>query len=163
VSREKRIERVIVTDLVQLRDQVVLTPNMEAGINFLLNLGPDDLPVGRALIDGDNVYAEVQSYETVAGEATEFEAHSKYIDIQFVRRGEEIIAWASDRNITETTAYVDADDYRLGTAEADKVTQIRLTTGQLAVFYPIDFHAPRRAAGTPSAVSKIVVKVAVGG
>ena len=153
----------IVTDLVQLRDQVVLTPNMEKGIEFLLNLGPEDLPVGRAQIEGDNVYAEVQAYNTVEGEATEFEAHRKYIDIQFVARGQEIIAWTSDRNITETTAYVDADDYRLGTAEASNVTHIRLQTGQLAVFYPVDFHAPRRAAGTSSAVSKIVVKVAVDG
>ena len=32
----------IVTDLLQLRDQVVLTPNMEKGIEFLLNLGADD-------------------------------------------------------------------------------------------------------------------------
>ena len=44
----------LVTDLVQLRDQVVLTPNMEKGIEFLLNLGEDDLPVGRAQIDGAN-------------------------------------------------------------------------------------------------------------
>jgi YhcH/YjgK/YiaL family protein len=51
----------------------------------------------------------------------------------------------------------------LGTADASTVTQIRLQAGQLAVFYPTDFHAPRRAAGTPSQVSKIVVKVAVDG
>jgi biofilm protein TabA len=143
LSKIERSKRVIVTDLVHLREQVVLTPNMEKGIAFLLNLGPDDLPVGRAQIDGANVYAEVQAYETIAGEATEFEAHRKYIDIQFVARGEEIIAWTSDRTITETTTYVDADDYRLGTTDASNVTQIRLQAGQLAVFYPVDFHAPR--------------------
>lgn len=153
----------IVTDLRHLRDQVILTPNMEKGIAFLEGLGPDDLPVGRAPIDGDNVYAEIQAYETKPGDPEVFEAHRRYIDIQFVARGEEVIAWTSDRHVTETVAYVDADDYRLGTADPDHVTRIRLESGQLAVFYPVDFHAPRRAAGAASPVSKIVVKVAIDG
>ncbi|MEA2530090.1 MAG: hypothetical protein QOG89_1734 [Thermomicrobiales bacterium] len=153
----------IVVDLVNLRDQVVLTPNLEKALNFLLQLGQNDLPDGRAPIDGDRVYAEVQSYNTVEGEIAEFEGHRKYIDIQYVRSGEEIIAWTSAKNVTETTSYVDEHDYWLGTAEPDRVTQVRLAAGQLAVLYPVDLHAPRRAAGSSAPVKKIVVKVAIDG
>ena len=38
---------------------------------------------------------------------------------------------------------------------------LRLATGGLAVFFPEDAHAPGLAAGTPAAVIKIVIKVAV--
>jgi len=38
---------------------------------------------------------------------------------------------------------------------------VHLIAGELAVLYPDDGHAPRLAAGAPSPVFKIVVKVAV--
>lgn len=151
----------IVADLAHLRDQVVLTPNLEKAIDFLLSAGQDDLPVGRLPIDGDRVYAEVQAYDTVEGDIATFEGHRTYLDIQYVAAGEEIIAWASIDDVTETTPYHAEHDYWLGTADADRVTPVRLKAGQLAVLYPVDLHAPRRAAGRSSAVRKLVVKVAI--
>ncbi len=153
----------IVADVANLREQVILTPNMEKGLNFLLQGGHQDLPTGRVLIDDLNVYAEVQAYDTVEGDIADavFEGHRAYIDIQYVVAGDEIIGWAPVNHVTETTPYVPGDDYWLGTADPAHVTPIRLTSGQLAVFYPTDPHSPRRAAGSSSPVQKIVVKVAI--
>jgi biofilm protein TabA len=151
----------IVVDLDQLRDQVVLTPNIEKAIDFLVNSGQDDLPLGRFAIDGDNVYAEVQAYDTVERETDTFEGHKTYIDIQYVVSGEEIIAWASPKDVTETKAYDQEHDYWLGDADASKATDVRLNAGQLAVLYPADPHAPRRAVGKASPVRKLVVKVKI--
>ncbi len=152
----------IVVDLKNLRDQVVLTPNMEKAVAFLEQSGQDNLAEGRVTVDGENVYVEVQTYDTIEGEISVLEAHRTYIDIQYVVEGEEIIGWASIDEVTETKAYGDDDhDYLLGTAAPDRVTQVRLKAGQLAVLYPVDAHAPRRAAGTSSAVRKLVVKVAI--
>ena len=75
---------------------------------------------------------------------------------------EEIIAWANIDDVTVTTAYdVDKGDFWLGNAPAERVTNIRLKGGQLAVLYPTDAHAPRRAAGASAPVRKLVVKVAI--
>ena len=74
----------IVADLTHLRDQVVLTPNMETAIAYLLSSGQDERPDGRVVVDGDKVYVEVQSYNTTEGPVTRFEGHRKYIDIQYV-------------------------------------------------------------------------------
>lgn len=155
----------IVADVVNLRGQVVMTPNLEKGIEFLLRGGHEELPTGRVLIDELNVYAEVQAYDTVEGDMAEavFEGHRKYIDLQYVVSGDEIIGWASAKHVSVTTEYVPGDDYWLGSADPAHVTPVRLTSGQLAVLYPDDPHAPRRAVGGSSAVRKIVVKVAIDG
>lgn len=151
----------IVVDLAQLRGQIALTPNMETAIAFLEASGQDELAEGRLEIDGRNVYVEVQSYDTVEREADVFEGHRSYVDIQYVAAGVEIISWAALKDVTETKAYDAEHDYWLGAATADKVTEVRLSAGQLAVLYPSDPHAPRKAAGSSSPVKKLVVKVAV--
>ncbi len=137
----------IVADLAHLRDQVALTPNMETAVTFLLASGQGAHPEGRLVVDGDKVFVEVQSYDTTAGPVTRFEGHRKYIDIQYVVSGEEIIGWAPLDSITETTSYVAEHDYWLGEAAPARVTPISLTSGQLAVFYPTDPHSPRHGAG----------------
>jgi YhcH/YjgK/YiaL family protein len=159
-SHDGRI-RVIVVDLADLKQQVVLTPNMQKAIEFLEASTGKQYPDGRVVVDGDNVFTEVQSYDTVEGGEVRFEGHRKYLDIQYVLEGEEIIAWASRKDVNETKAYDAEGDYWLGSAPADKVTNVRLSAGQLAVLYPNDAHAPRRAAGASSAVKKFVVKVAL--
>lgn len=151
----------IVCDLDELRQQVVLTPNMKTAVGFLETSGRSELAEGRVVVDGEKVYVEVQAYDSVERDTERFEGHRKYIDIQFVVSGEEIISWTSMKNVTETKAYDAEHDYWLGSAPADKITEVRLGAGQLAVLYPSDPHAPRKAIGSASPVRKLVVKVAV--
>ena len=119
----------IVTDLVHLREQVVLTPNIEAAIAFLETSGQNEIAVGRVLIDGTSVYAEVQAYDSVVRDDEVFEGHRTYIDIQYVAAGEEIISWTSLANVTETKASDQEHDYWLGDAPKEKVTEVRLSAG----------------------------------
>ncbi|MCC6703846.1 MAG: YhcH/YjgK/YiaL family protein [Thermomicrobiales bacterium] len=152
----------IVANLENLKDQVVLTPNMETAINFLLEQGQAAHPAGRLVVDGDNVFVEVQAYDTIAEGEPTFEGHVSYIDIQYVVEGEEIIGWANIDDVNVTTPYDAAKgDFWLGNVPADRVTNVRLKGGQLAVLYPTDGHAPRRAAGASAPIRKLVVKVAI--
>jgi YhcH/YjgK/YiaL family protein len=112
---------------------------------------------GRVEIDGDKVYALVQSYETVATDEPRFEAHRKYLDVQYLASGEEVIGWASIDRLIVGVPYDEAKDASLGRVSPP----VRLSSGQLAVLYPADAHAPKLAAGAPAPVKKIVVKVAV--
>ena len=153
----------IVADLAQLRSQVVLTPNMETAIAFLERSGQEPHSDGRLAVDGDNVFVEVQSYETTDGPVTRFEGHRSHIDIQYVVSGEEIIGWAPASAVTESKPYDAEHDYWLGDADPARVTSISLTSNQLAVFYPSDPHSPRHSAGAPGPVKKLVVKVLIEG
>src|SRR5688572_6188976 len=104
----------VITDLDHIADQVKLTPSIQKGIDFLKQSRGKQLPDGRVDIDGDRVYALVQSYESSAGPGDVYEGHRKYIDLQYVADGEESITWAHIDRVTVTTPYVDKDDYWLG-------------------------------------------------
>lgn len=152
----------IVGDLERVRGQVTMTPNLETAFAFLAEHGQDEMPVGRQVVDGDKVYVEVQAYDTIEGSYDTFEGHRAYIDIQYVVEGEEIIGWVSIGDVEEKTPFDAENDYWLATADRSYVTDVRLHGGQLAVLYPEDMHAPRRAAGGASSpVRKLVVKVAI--
>jgi len=151
----------IVTDVTHLAEQATLTPALQKALAFLQGLTGEPLADGRIEIDGSNAYALVQSYETQADGDWVFEGHRKYLDIQYILSGEEVIGWAFIDRVAITMAYDPAKDAWLGTVPAAEITPVRLTAGQLAVLYPTDAHAPKRAAGAPMPVKKIVVKVAV--
>ena len=151
----------IVTDLAHLAEQATLTPALQKALAFLQGLTGQPLPDGRIEIDGANAYALVQSYETLAGGDWVFEGHRKYLDIQYIVSGEEVIGWAFMDLAAVTMPNDAAKDAWLGTVPAAEITPVRLAAGQLALLYPTDAHAPKHAAGAAMAVKKIVVKVAV--
>jgi len=152
----------IVSHLDQLASQARLTPAMQQAIAFLTDLqtAPED---GRVDIDGDRVYALVQSYETKTGSQVMFEGHRRYIDLQFVYEGEEMLGWAPADLAEVTRPYDQERDMWLGSVPDGAWTPVRLSAGDIAVLYPTDAHAPMRAVGTSSPVKKLVVKVAIEG
>ena len=155
----------IVTDLAHLHEQVALTPQMAKTIDFLARVAPQaaTLPDGRVEIDGDAAYALVQSYTSFPErDVLTLEGHRRYIDVQYVAAGEEIIYWGFIDQIKEITMPFDASqDAWLGTLPIDAAVPLVLPSGFLAVLYPTDAHAPRFAVDAPGAVKKIVCKVAV--
>lgn len=152
----------IVTNLENLPRQVSMTDGLARAIAFLREAVGQSLADGRIDVDGDRVYALVQSYSTLdPAQPPVFEAHRKYLDVQYIVVGEEVIGWAPLDRVTVTQPYAEAGDALLGTvAEAD-MTRVRVPAGYLAVLWPPDAHAPKLSANAPTAVKKIVVKVAV--
>jgi YhcH/YjgK/YiaL family protein len=152
---------VLVSDLDHIDHQIDSTPGLRKAFAFLRSDSLRGLPDGRVEIDGDRVFALVQRYHTMTIDAPKFEFHRKYIDVQFIVSGEEIIGWAPLDGITITEAY-DADrDICIGTSAKGSWTRAYLEAGQLVVLWPEDGHAPKLAGCAPSSVMKIVVKVAV--
>lgn len=129
-------------------------------LEFLRRPDIRNFPDGRYEIDGERVFAMVQRYETVSQAEPKFEAHRKYIDVQFMASGAELIGWAPLKKMAVTEAYDVGKDACFGYVPAGEWKPLRLEAGQLAVLDPEDAHAPRLAAGAPAPVTKIVVKVA---
>ena len=117
--------------------------------------------LGRHEIDGERVFALVQKYSTKPIESALFEAHRRYVDVQYVHAGRETILWAPLAAMQEETmAYDAAKEAALFTLVPD-VTPLHLSAGYFAVLFPEDAHAPCVVWEETSEVFKVVVKVAV--
>lgn len=136
-----------------------LDERFQKAYTFLRTADLNALPLGNVPIDGDRVYANVQSYTTLPREAAPFESHRNYFDIQYVVSGEEEFGYAPLELCQPSMDYDSARDlifYR----EPEEGGSIVLKAGDFAVVPPEDAHAPRRQTRNgPCPVRKIVVKV----
>jgi biofilm protein TabA len=118
-------------------------------------------PLGRHDLDGDDCFALVQTYETKPQEKALFEAHRKYIDVQFIQSGRETILWAPLASMAEETmAFDESKDAALWKLVPD-TTALHVSAGHFAILFPEDAHAPCIEWDQPETVFKVVVKVAV--
>lgn len=151
----------IVADLEHLTEQAASSEGLTAALDFLRTVGPET-PDGRVEVDGTAVYALVQSYQTRAEtDRPTFEAHRKYVDVQYVVSGKETLGWAPLDLVTVSAPYDEEKDALLGFVPVEERTFLRFTSGQAIVLFPTDAHAPGLAAGRPEAVKKVVVKIAI--
>ncbi len=135
------------------------SPLLKKAIAFLRRPDLPDLPDGKVPIDGERVFAIVQRYETIAAEKPKFEYHQKYIDVQFLVSGREVIGWTPADRISVTEPYDEEKDIAFGMVPDNAWSRVMLEAGQASILFPEDGHAPKLAAGAASPVMKIVVKV----
>ena len=127
---------------------------------FLQETDFSKMSEGRVVIDGDNIFAEVQEYTTKPEEECKFEAHRKYFDIQYMAEGEEYFGFIPKSELQKDTGYDEARDLEF--FKAPKTSgRIHLTQGAFAVVSPDDGHQPRCIGEQPCKVKKVVVKVKV--
>ena len=123
-------------------------------LKFLAETDFSVLPLGRESIDGDNIYYMLQEYETKT--QSKVEAHKKYIDIQAILEGEEIIGVApisTQKTLIEER--LDKDCYFYDC----KTQPIVLNEGSFLVLFPNDLHEPGLAVDKPARCRKVVIKV----
>lgn len=135
-----------------------LGPRFAAGLQWLaaFSLNTAD---GRYDIDGDHVYALVQSYTTVAESEKKYESHRRYADIQFIAAGAESILYAPTDALTAVTAYDSQKDFLLYADPSAPATPLAMPPDTFAIFLPHDGHKPGCVAGSPSPIKKVVIKV----
>jgi len=116
------------------------------------------LEAGKYVVDGDNLFAMVQEYDTKNDADCKLEAHKKYIDVQYVVSGEELIGIQPLINQTPSKEYDAENDYAL---YDDTCSFIKVAATQFAVLFPQDLHKPGIKITTSGKVKKVVMKVRV--
>jgi len=119
-----------------------------------------EIPVGRYPLGGEELFALVQSYDTVLPAAKKFESHRRYLDIQYVAAGAETMLYIPISDLQPTMEYDEQKDILLY-AEPDRASAFTLLPGCFAIFYPQDGHKPGVIWQSPTQVRKVVLKVAV--
>jgi len=153
-----------------------ISPGLALALDYVEKVKVADFAVQTIEVDGRQVYAMYQSYLTESAEGRQYEAHRRYIDVQYIVEGEEVIRAAELSDMESRSAYDTEKDIQWfmpgiakGAAgsgagqdtDSGAVNVIHLKAGQFAVFFPRDAHMPKLAAGSPGPVKKVVVKVAV--
>ena len=113
---------------------------------------------GKYEIDGENVYALINRYETKPQNKGVWESHRKYIDVQFVARGMEKIGYSYLKNMEITEEYNEEKDIQFLTGSGD---YLLLKAGTFAILYPQDVHMPGILINEHKSVLKVVIKVKI--
>nr|WP_321524524.1 YhcH/YjgK/YiaL family protein [uncultured Cohaesibacter sp.] len=142
-------------------DEANLPANILEGLRFIANSDVMSLPLGRHDIDGDRIFALVQEYESKSLEDARPEAHKRYLDIQYVAKGKELIGIAQLAKAPAMSEDLLAEKDVCFFASVPDESMLCLSEGSYAVVYPWDVHRPGCAAGEPTMVRKVVVKIAL--
>jgi len=108
----------------------------------------------------ENSFVLEQAYNSKDRKECFFESHRKYIDVQFILAGEEIIEVLNTNLLAVALAYNEELDF-IKYEDKKGISSIVLKAGDVAIFYPQDAHMPCIKAGSGTKVLKAVVKVRV--
>lgn len=134
-----------------------LHPGFAKAFDFIRKTDFSKLVDGKYEIDGDNIFALVQEYKTKDKVKAKLEGHRKYIDIQYLHSGVELIAYA---NLENQIVISDDEEKDLAFYEGDG-SFIKLESQMFAIFFPQDLHMPGIKLTNANKVKKIVIKVKV--
>jgi YhcH/YjgK/YiaL family protein len=127
---------------------------------FLKDNDLTKLELKRYDLDGDNLYVLVSEYNTKNPEIARYEAHRKYIDIQYVISGSELIGIAplasKDSILQEYDATKDIEYFSV-----KKGITVQATPAKFFVFFPEEAHMPGLKEETNAPVRKAVVKIRI--
>lgn len=135
-----------------------LHPALAKGLEYLATTDFSKLEMGTYKIEGDTIFAILQSYDTKDEKECRLESHQKYVDIQYMVSGEEYVGVVplDNQKITENLLKENDVVFYEGVGE-----RLKLSGGSFMIFYPTDVHAPCIHVNHPEKVIKVVVKVAV--
>lgn len=136
-----------------------LHPRFEKAFRFLTETDLGQFPLGRHEIDGDDLFVILMEYDTKATNECIMESHKKYIDIQYMIAGEEMMGTVILSEHPATTPYDPERDAAFYKNEYDSLTKVQ--QNHFTIFFPHDMHMPCISTGSPRKVKKAVFKVRV--
>lgn len=135
-----------------------LNPRLAIGFRWLSGRDWTATADGRHVIDGDDVFASVESGTTFESDLRRFESHKSYIDIQFAISGGERMGWwpGSGLALVEQAA----PDLFFHQMPPGDGLMIPVPPGFFTIFSPGEAHKPCCHLGDdPAPFRKCVVKV----
>lgn len=125
------------------------------GFDFLRTTDLNAIPSGKHDIDGDTIFALVQEYQTKPLSECKLESHKKFIDIQYMIRGEEMMGVTTQNN----QKIIEVNDEKDYTFYEGKTSLVRVSKGMFTIFFPDDLHQPCVQTESAAEVKKVVIKV----
>ena len=119
-------------------------------------------PDGKYEIQGDDIFAIVQSATTEPAEDRLFEAHQEYIDVQMVLEGRERqdVVLLDNEDIEIVQEY-DSEKDLMFFKTPENYSSIIMKPGMFVVYSPTDGHRPCCSIGKHQNIRKVCVKIRI--
>ena len=136
-----------------------LGPRIADALRWLQSVDLSTLQEGKNPIRNEEIFCNVNAYNTMTKEERVWEGHRQYIDIHFMIKGKEVIA------VSPITEMKVKQDYNAETDfiefEGNAQQHISLQEGMFLIAFPEDIHktALQAIPGTACAVRKGIMKV----
>ena len=144
----------------RLMEEFNMEQKLARALEIIEDLDWETVECGRYDVD-DELYYMVQEYETKYPEQARYEAHEKYVDIQYIVKGVERMEFAETSKLKVTERYNPEKDVKF--LEEPKVIDASIVeAGDYRIFYPEDAHRPGLCVNnTPGKVKKILAKILI--
>ena len=100
----------VIDDLKNAALYVGMHPRMKDAFRYLQKTDFSKIEPGRYEIDGADLFVLIQHYDPKLREKARWEAHRKYIDVQYVLSGSELFGYAPLERLS-SVAYDEAKDF----------------------------------------------------
>lgn len=148
----------MITSNISNYKKYILNNSFKIGFEYLTKENLEDLPYGKHNIN-ENISIIKETYDTLYLGETFWEAHEKFIDIQFILNGEEKIAY-SPINILNEIVYNNKNDLKILKGEVKSF--IHLKNNDFAIFFPEDAHMSGLSPEEIRvAVEKVIIKIKI--
>ena len=135
-----------------------ISPSLDLGLDFI-SKSNETLPNGISVID-KGVKAIVSEYKTKLENENGYEAHRRYIDIQYPLVGIEKVKCKPIEFLSEMKGYDCENDYLLYSG-AQSGSDLIIGNGYFLVLFPEDGHMPQLCVEEPMKIKKLTLKVPV--
>lgn len=136
-----------------------LNKGFKKAFSFIQEFEKKSLSTGTYELDGENVFAIISDEnETSPYIGGQYETHEKYIDVQYVTEGAEVIHYVDIDKLTIEVPYIEDSDYALY-FDTTEYSTLHLEKGEFAIFFPQDGHMPCLRSNKSKISKKIIVKV----
>ena len=115
-----------------------------------------DCENGKVFVDGQRLYYTVMEPEVRDDKDGLFESHEKYIDVQVILRGTDVVGYEHTSNLTVCEDRLESADCLLYEGSASLIS---VPAGSFYIAYPQDAHKPNIVSCDKTPLKKAVFKV----
>ena len=152
----------IIDQIAHAENYYYMGERIASALRWLKTNDATTMDAGTYPIRGQQIYAMVQTYQPADRGQRQWEAHRRYLDVQYMAAGTEHFGYCHLNKLEVAHAYDAESDVVMLNGDGDFLLS---TPGTFLILAPHDAHMPGVAPpGTPDTgqVTKVVIKVAVG-
>ena len=144
----------ILDTLNNLKKYVALNPRFQKVVDFMAATDMETQPLGKVVIDGENLFANFCIAQGKTPEQAKLETHDVMIDIQVPFSCAETMGY-TPRTALPEQPYNSEKDITFYPGKAEQYVTVH--PGEFAIFFPQDGHAP--CISSENEIKKVIFKV----